>query len=114
MVHFKYLKYFLSNETHIDTFYVIFKTFFNFPGFTGNDVIIPEKLDIFTGTSTQIIHIGPRNNCANFHAFSTMRMIFHHSPTLGALLSDVRQTYQDGDRTNHQGPVCGKTEQKIR
>ena len=34
------------NEPHIDTFYEIFKTFLNFHGFTGNDVIIPEKLDI--------------------------------------------------------------------
>ena len=76
MVHFKYLEYFPSNELHIDTFYVIYKTFFNFPGFTGNDVIIPEKLVIFAGTSTQIICIGPRNNCANFHVFSTMSICF--------------------------------------
>ena len=48
-------------------FNVIFK---RFPGFTGNDVIIPGKLDISVGTSNQIICIGPRNNCANFHAFS--------------------------------------------
>ena len=27
-------------------------------------------------TSTLIILIGPRNNCANFHAFSTMCMVF--------------------------------------
>ena len=84
MVYFKYLKYFLSNEPHIDIFYVIFNTFLNFPGFTGNDVIIPGKLDIFAGTSTQIIRIGTRNNCASFHAFSTMCMIFHHSPSLRA------------------------------
>ena len=40
-----------------------------------NDVIIPGKLDIFAGTSTQIIRIGQRNNCANFNAFSTIFMI---------------------------------------
>ena len=38
--------------------------------------LIPRKFVIFAGTSTQIIRIGPRNNCANFHAFSTMRMIY--------------------------------------
>ena len=37
-----------------------------------NDVIIPGKLNNFAGTSTQIIRIGPRNNRANFHAFSTI------------------------------------------
>ena len=63
MVHFKYPKYFLSNEPHIDTFYVIFMTFLKFPGFTGNYVIIPWKLDIFAGTSTQIIRIGPQGTC---------------------------------------------------
>ena len=29
MVHIKYLEYFLSNESHIHTYYVIFKTFLN-------------------------------------------------------------------------------------
>ena len=48
-----YLKYFLSNESHIDILYVIFKTFLvSFPGFTGNDIKIQEKLDLFAGTST--------------------------------------------------------------
>ena len=87
MIHFKYLECFLSNKPHIDIFYVIYKKFLNFPGFTGNDVIIPGKLDIFAGTSTQIICIGPRNNCADFHAFSTIFLPFSQqengrSPTL--------------------------------
>ena len=78
MVHSKYLKYCPSHEPHIDISYVIFKTFLNFPGFTGNYVIIPGKLDIFAGTSTQIICIGLRNNCANFHTFITIRTASGH------------------------------------
>ena len=54
MVHFKCLKYFLSNDSHIDIFYVKFKTFLSFHRFTGNDVIIPGKLDILAGTSNQL------------------------------------------------------------
>ena len=49
---------------------MIFKTFLNFPGFTGNDIIIPGLLDIFAGTSTQIIRIGPGNKC--FHVIRIM------------------------------------------
>ena len=49
--------------------------FWKCSGLTGNDVIITGKLDNFAGSSTQIIRIGPRNNCANLYAFSTIYTI---------------------------------------
>ena len=55
------------------------------PGFTRNDVIIPGKVVIFGGTSTQIICIVPRNICAKNCAFSTMCTIFSpFTPTIAA------------------------------
>ena len=80
-------------------------TFWNFPGFTGIDVIIPRKSDIFAGTSTQTICIGPRNsNWANFHAFSTIctRFNVYSAPSfytkLTSLYTAVERNYKANNR----------------
>ena len=102
MVHFKYLEYFLSNEPHAMLIYLLFmwfKRFLNFPGFTGNDVLIAGKLDILAETSTQIIRIGPRKNCANFHTLSTICIFSPFSYTikenkgLHKLTSDIDRSF---------------------
>ena len=64
----------------MDASNVFLSIFMNLLVLTGNDVIIPGKVNIFAGTSTQINCIGLMNICAKFGAFSTICEIFSPFP----------------------------------
>ena len=77
-----FYSYCLSNDTHIDDFLAILGIFENVIELTGNDVMIPGKMVVYCGISSQIDCIVLRNLGAKFSAFSRMCTIFSpYNPT---------------------------------
>ena len=77
----------------------------HFSFLTGNDVIIPGKVNIFAGTSTQIIFIGLMNICAKFGAFSTICKIFSPFPYTIKSFHDTVNFHLDEMAPDQEVPI---------